>query len=170
MSQFSAVLIFMLLGALSEMMIQLSLVMSPLTCGLGAIVMLVMGNIFGCAMFAFISLLGVIYAVRVWKRIPYAAANIHAAVQAVQANKGVIPTAYVMTLATTLWILLWSFSLAYTMVVKSHWTMECHASSEHSDEEECELTTRGKWILVGLLFSLYWTCQVLRNVFQVTVR
>ena len=163
----SAVLVVMLLGALSEMMIQLSLVLSPLSFGFGSIAMLVTGNLFGAGSFAIFSMIGVCYAVSVWSRIPYASANIHAAVKAVSATKGVIPTSYVMTLATTLWVLLWSFAMGYTFVVKRHWTMDC--AHDNDGEDDCELTTRGKWILVAMLLSLFWTCQVLKNVFQVTL-
>eukprot|EP00339_Tiarina_fusa_P001279 CAMPEP_0117028272 /NCGR_PEP_ID=MMETSP0472-20121206/20571_1 /TAXON_ID=693140 ORGANISM="Tiarina fusus, Strain LIS" /NCGR_SAMPLE_ID=MMETSP0472 /ASSEMBLY_ACC=CAM_ASM_000603 /LENGTH=526 /DNA_ID=CAMNT_0004735713 /DNA_START=54 /DNA_END=1631 /DNA_ORIENTATION=- len=168
----SGALMMVLLSALAEMMIQVALVISPLTCGLGAVVCLAMGNFIGAGMFALFASFGVFYAVRVWHRIPYAAANVTTAVQAIRANKGVLPTAYIVTFATTLWTLLWCFALGQIGVVHAEWMWECESSSQgvhDSEDEDCSLSTRGKWIFVAMLLSLFWTIQVLKNIFQVTI-
>lgn len=168
----SASMMMLLLGALAEMMIQVSLVISPLSCGLGSIFALVTGQIVGSIVLAVLCMFGICYAVHVWKRIPFAAANVATAMEAIKVNQGVLPLAYTMALLTMLWTLLWAFALGYVMVTHKDWVMECKTPTddEYNDgSPECHLSTRGKWILAGLLLSFYWTCQVLKNVLHTTI-
>jgi hypothetical protein len=170
----SALVILLLLGPLADMMIQLSLVISPIFWGLMSLIALMLGQIGAALLLAMFSILGICYAVSIWHRIPMATANLALALAAIRANKGLLGMAYLTTLIDTVWTLLWSLALVEVSVLHYEWIVDCdsndnnHTSGSDADEE-CHLTTQGKCILIGLLFSLYWTCQVISNVFHTTV-
>jgi hypothetical protein len=177
----SAGLMMLLLGALAEMMIQVSLVISPLSCGLGSIVALVFGQVIMAIMLAVFCMFGTCYAVHVWHRIPFSAANMATAMAAIKANRGVLGLAYGMTFLTMIWTLVWTFAVGQVTIVESNWVMNCTSSTtttsimdyyyfddRDDDDPECHLSTQGKWILVGLVFCFYWTSQVIKNIFHTT--
>lgn len=169
----SALVILLLLGPLADMMIQLSLVISPISCGLMSLASLMVGQIGASLLFALFAALGICYAVSIWHRIPMATANLAVALAAIHANKGLLGMAYLATILDTLWTLLWTLALVQVSALHYGWIMDCNnvTGTGRSDDadDECHLTARGKWILVALLFSLYWTCQVISNVFHTTV-
>ena len=174
----SAVLILLLLGTLADLMIQVSLVVSPIACGFSALGSLLLGQIGAALFLGIFCVLGVVYAVTVWHRIPFATANLAVAMAAIHVNKGLFTMAYATTILAAVWTLIWIMATAQVSVVQYEWIMKCEPSpSGHSidddmgdsDDLECHLTTQGKWILVGLLLSLYWTSQVIKNVFHTTI-
>eukprot|EP00934_Nitzschia_sp_Nitz4_P004552 Nitzschia sp. Nitz4//scaffold22_size323478//242464//244204//NITZ4_000569-RA/size323478-processed-gene-0.480-mRNA-1//-1//CDS//3329543121//4542//frame0 len=163
----SAVFIFLLLGPLADMMIQLSLVLSPISCGLSSLGALLMGRVGASLFLALFCALGTYYAVRVWNRIPFASANLAVALEAIKKNKGLIGLAYATTLIAMIWLSVWALAVTHVSVVHSSWVLDCKTSP--SGEDHCEISTSGKWICVGMLFSLYWTSQVITNVFHTCI-
>jgi len=162
----SAAIMLLLLGPLAEMMIQVSLVLSPLVCGLSSILSLAFANVIGAICLAITSLFGVLYAVHVWHRIPFAVANIATAMEAVKENKGLLPLAYFFTFCAVGWTLLWAFSVV-KVFEEPGWIKEC--STKDDTDSDCHLSPKGKTILVALLLSLYWTAQVIKNIFHTTI-
>jgi hypothetical protein len=167
----SATMMMLLLGPLAEMMIQVSLVVSPLVCGLASVAALVMGQFLVAVGMVISSLFGIWYAVHVWHRIPFAAANVATAMAAIHANKGLLVMAYGMAFVATVWTLLWGFAVAQIVTQEKDWVMECTAQEggDEPEEEDCHLSTRGKWVGIGFLLSLYWTSQVITNIFHTTI-
>jgi hypothetical protein len=97
------------------------------------------------------------YAYVVWRRIPFAAANLVAAVTAVRANLGLAFYAYLSLLLTFGWSLWWSISFMSTLYV----TNGCDSSGE------CEKEANG-FIVFLFLVSYFWAIQVIQNVVHVT--
>jgi hypothetical protein len=165
----SALLLKLLLGALSQMMIQISLVMSPLCFGLTFVLALITFNI-PLAFFAlFMSAFGVFYAWGVWHRIPFASANIDIAMGALDANHGLWILAYVMTLKAYVWTMIWCCTFLQVFVYSPSWVYHCTHYNDDPSLDTCRLSTRGRWIVVACLLSLFWTSQVLKNLFHTTI-
>lgn len=97
------------------------------------------------------------YAYVVWRRIPFAAANLVAAVTAVRANLGLAFYAYLSLLLTFGWSLWWAISFLSTIYV----TNGCNSSGE------CEKEANG-FIVFLFLVSYFWAIQVIQNVVHVT--
>ncbi len=166
------------------MMIQVSLVVSPISCGLASLTALMVGQV-GAAVFLLVfCVLGICYAVSVWHRIPFATANLAVALAAIHANKGLLGMAYATTIMDTFWTLTWIMAVGQVSLVHYEWIMDCstpaldaavnaatdtNTNTDTDADAQCHLTPQGKWILVALLFSLYWTGQVIRNVFHTTI-
>jgi len=88
----------------------------------------------------------------VWKRrIPFSAAVLSAVCNIFGAYKQVYAVSGVAILASFAWLLLWSFTTHLTLL----WTSD-NASLQYL-------------LSVYLIFSFYWTTQVIRNTFHVTV-
>lgn len=98
------------------------------------------------------------YAYAVWRRIPFAAANLVTAITAVRANFGLSLFAYFSLLLTFLWSIWWSLAAVSVNFVANG----CSADGE------CESEPNG--IIVFLfLVSYFWTAQVIKNTVHVTV-
>ncbi|KAG7355035.1 plasma-membrane choline transporter family protein [Nitzschia inconspicua] len=165
----SALLLKLLLGALSQMMIQLSLTMSPLCFGITFVLALVTFNI-PLAFFAlFMSAFGVFYAWGVWHRIPFATANLNIAMAALDANHGLWILAYAMTFKAYLYTMIWCCTFLQVFVYSPSWVYDCTHYSDDPSSDTCRLSTRGHWIVVACLLSLFWTSQVLKNLFHTTI-
>jgi hypothetical protein len=165
----SAVLLKVLLGTLAQMMIQISLVLSPLSFGLTFVVALVTFNI-PLAFFAlFMSAFGVFYAWGVWHRIPFATANIEVAMKALDANHGLWILAYAVTFKAYIWTLVWVCTFLQIFVYSPTWVYNCKHYDDDPSQDTCRLSTRGKWIALACLLSLFWTAQVLKNIFHTTI-
>ena len=102
----------------------------------------------------------VLWARRIWNRIPFAASVLQTAMVALQANGGVVLVAYGMVLATCLYTVVWIFAWVgvYTYDTMCH-TDECDPSSLHMNAG----------VALFLILSYYWTCSVLTNCLHVTV-
>jgi hypothetical protein len=163
----SALLMHLLLGALSHMMIQVSLVVSPISFGLFFVVAMLLFNLPMALFFLFMSALGVFYAWGVWHRIPFASANIDIAMRALKDNHGLWIMAYAMTLKAVVWTMIWTCTFLQVLVFAQNWTFDCEANV--GGPPTCRLAARGKLIMVSLLLSLFWTSEVLKNLFHTTI-
>ena len=138
----SASLSFMSRNA--EALVQAALVFSVATSFFMGVVGLLSGNwlmgVLGCAAGA----IGVCYAYFVWKRIPFAAANLRTALQAVRSNMGLMVVALGVTAVAMAWSTLW-----FTGVGQS-------------------LQSESLAVVFLLFLSYYWTHEVLRNTMHVT--
>ena len=166
----SAIMMMLLLGPLAEMMIQVSLVTSPIGCLLASVGFMVVGQIIVAVGLLLMAGIGTWYAYWVWHRIPFAAANIHTAMAAIHENKGLLVMAYGTALLTAGWTLLWGLAVAGILSQHQDWVMECSSSDNDDDNNDtCHWSAQGKSIFVGFLLSLYWTCQVIQNTFHTTI-
>jgi hypothetical protein len=183
----SAIIVLLLLGTLADMMIQISLVLSPISCGLSSLGALMLGQIGPAILFLVVAIMGVCYARSVWHRIPFATANVAVAMAAIHAHKGVIVLAYVTLLQGILWTVVWTLAVVQVSVVHPEWIWECTANpatlllsssssnrdyeydGDGEDNSDCSLSTQGIWIVIGMALSLYWTSQVIRNVLHTTI-
>lgn len=171
----SSLLMHLLLGTLSHMMIQVSLVVSPITFGLFFVVAMILFNLPLALFFLFMSALGVFYAWGVWHRIPFASANIDIAMRALKDNHGLWVLAYGMTLKTIVWTVIWTCTWLEVLVFSPHWVYDCEGPSGDVPDgnspppPSCRMAPRGKVIIVCLLLSLFWTSEVLKNLFHTTI-
>lgn len=105
--------------------------------------------------FALSAFFGTLYAMSVTNRIPFAAANLHAAVQVLNTNKGVwFVQLFMMTIGVG-WSLFWLIGLVGVLEVQ----VEC------SDDNSCSLDWNHdkSWIFFPFILSLFFTQQVLSN-------
>jgi len=84
---------------LIQMSLLLSLLLSLLTAAVSFYYQNVIGGVFGAVLF----LISCCYACAVWRRIPFAAANLNTGLTAVKRNAGVIAVAYAVVLASFLY-------------------------------------------------------------------
>jgi hypothetical protein len=85
------------------------------------------------------------------------------AMTAVKAHqRGLVSLGYAMTLLTVCWTCMWMLAVGQVSVMDSDAIWDCK-------DTDCELTTGGTWVMIGLLLSLYWTTQVIKNLFHTTV-
>lgn len=166
----AAVLSFLLrqTGA-TKKMIEFSMMLSPFCFVALAIACLVAGINEMAVIFAIAGLFGIWYATVVWHRIPVAAANLAVAMTAVKSHqRGLIGLGYFMTLVTITWTCMWILAVGQIsyMGTSSGVVWEC---TDKDNNEDCSLTTGGSWIFLALLLSLYWTLQVIKNLFHTTV-
>jgi hypothetical protein len=123
----------------------------------------------------FFALILVCYARAVWHRIPFAAANLRAAITCVQANLGMAMLALANIPLVTGWVVLWGYVMQ--SVMRSPWmkTQEYESevtddfNGEHNQHEEESMTTEGMMATMALLLSFYWTWHVMRNVVHTTL-
>lgn len=168
----SVTTLLLLLGPLCEMMIQVSLIMSPITNFLASIICLVVGQTALAGILFIFCLIGVWYAVCVWRRIPFAAANVTTAMAALKENKGLFALNYLVVLIATGWVLVWGFSIAQVTIQEREWIYDCPSGDENStfsENDNCQVSTKGKIIIVAFLLSFYWTSQVIKSCFHTTV-
>jgi hypothetical protein len=114
----------------------------------------------------------VCYAKAVWHRIPFAAANLKAAITVVQANLGMAVLALVNLPLVVCWMILWGYVTG--SVVKSPWFVEQETTVEGHDDvfgdhEETAITAAGNMAIFGLVLSFYWTLEVMKNVVHTTL-
>ena len=97
------------------------------------------------------------YAASVWRRVPFAAANLQTALTAVQSNLGLVVAAYgimtVVALTSLVWVLAW-----LGVYVRS---------ADCSTQDEC-VNHMNPLVLSLLLLMYYWTSSVGKNVLHVT--
>lgn len=116
------------------------------------------------------------YTKAIWHRIPFAAANLKAAVSCVQSNGGMALLALLKVPLLTAWVIMWSY--VFSCVMNSPWML----SQEHdmivtddqinntpSTHDSEGISGIGISAIMGLLLSFYWTSQVLHNVVHTTI-
>jgi len=166
----SAAMLLLLLGPLAKMMIQVTLVMNPVTNLLTAVGFFLYGNTtIALAMLVFCAF-STCYALMVWRRVPFAAANISTAMEALSENKGIFPLSYLVTVVATVWITLWGIALAEIMIERKDWVYASVPCDNDITTDICQrMTPQGYSIIIGLLLNLYWTSQVIGNCFHTTI-
>uniref|UniRef100_A0A7S4EFK3 Choline transporter-like protein n=1 Tax=Pseudo-nitzschia australis TaxID=44445 RepID=A0A7S4EFK3_9STRA len=166
----SSFLINVLLGAFASMLIQISLVVPPLSCFVTAVASLLTLNV-PVAFFSLImSAMGAYYAFEVWNKIPFATANLKIALSAIGDNHGLWALAYAVSMQACVWMLLWCSAVAELVKYSSSWVFDCTSSvDDEISEPVCRVSTPGAFIALGMIFSFFWTNQVLNNIFHTTI-
>jgi len=168
----ASILLNVLLGALAPMLIQISLVVPPLCVFITFVVSLVTFNVpvalASLVMFGF----QCFYAFHVWHKVPFAIANINIALRAIKDNHGLWIIAYGTTIKTYAWVLLWCCAVTEFVIFSPSWVYDCSSSGSNYDDSTdnvCRVSTQGKFIAIGMLLSLFWTLQVVKNIFHTTI-
>jgi hypothetical protein len=152
-----------LYGAFSELMIKVSLVMAPIV----VLATAIFGDIvLKNAMYAILGgisfLWTAFYTCNVWKRIPFAAANLSTAMEAVHANYGITIVSFVSLIETTMFPIVWIMAFV--------WVYTNCSTTTTCDDSGCETHSNlGMWVFWLFLLSLYWTTQVIKNMLHTTV-
>jgi len=163
-----SILINLLLGAFASMLIQISLVFTPISFLIAFVGSFVTMNC-PIALFSLIFfVVGVYYAVTVWHKVPFATANLKIALAAIKDNHGLWIIAYAVTAKAYVWILLWGSAVSEMAVFSPGWIQDCPSTAD-DDDGVCTISTRGKLICLGMLLSLFWTSQVIKNTFHTTI-
>ena len=118
------------------------------------------------------------YAKAVWNRIPFAAANLRAGITAVKSNLGLAGLGLVSIPMNFIWMLLWAYTFM-SVLSSPIMTTTSEQTVRYFDYDDGDYQTNtvtqehmtpiGYMVWVGFLISLYWTLQVIRNVFHTTV-
>jgi len=116
------------------------------------------GDVFTGGLGLFCAAVAAWYSYYVWNRIPFAAANLVAAITAVRANIGIMVFPYLSLVISGLWLFLWFLTSSSTIVVLG----DCDADGN------CNNEING-FIIFLLFLSLYWTLEVVKNVGYVTI-
>jgi len=124
---------------------------------------LVNGSVVGAIPLIF-GLIGCCYFLAVRRRIPFAAANLHAGVNAVRDNGGIVILAYFWGVLFLTWLSLWSTFVYSTLIHGS--TVDICDSDNHC---HTHIASSTKIYIVLLILSFYWTQQVSNNVVHTTV-
>jgi hypothetical protein len=142
----------------AEILIKISLILNILMSLAAAIGSLLIASIELVLLWSFATVVTLYYTCCVWKRIPFAAANLTTAVTAVQANIGLVFYSFISVLLVFAWAILW---------VTTFFAVTTVLGSESCDEYgQCSNTINGvAWFF--LLVSFYWTAGVITNVVYV---
>lgn len=99
------------MSACPKVLIQISLLASLLFSLLICVTSFFYSNIVGGIFGAIFFLISVCYACAVWRRIPFAAANLNTGLTPVKKNAGVVLVAYAITIVSFLYSMLWMTAL-----------------------------------------------------------
>jgi hypothetical protein len=108
------------------------------------------------------------YAWSVWRRIPFAAANLQVAITAIQANGGLVITAVGVTVAINwLWTILWGLAWIgiYDHSMKCSGAPDKESSGEH--DSDC-IGHMNVLSMMALVLIYMWTMEVGKQVMHVT--
>ena len=112
-------------------------------------------------------LLACCYACCVWRRIPFAAANLNTGLTAVKMNGGVFVTSVVITVVSFGYLVIWMVALVGVYDATGAGAAITSAAAAGAGGGE---NVQPSWgYLVLLLLALYWTQQVLANTIHVIV-
>lgn len=100
----------LILMAIPETLIKVSLILVVILSGVWAALAFVSGQIFAGIIGVVFFAISVCYARAVWSRIPFATVNLVVACTAIKANWGVIGYAYIFTILAGLWSIAWSIA------------------------------------------------------------
>jgi len=168
-----SVLLNLLLGAFSSMLIQISLVISPLSFFITFIVSLVTINCPVAFFSLLMSIMGVYYATSVWHKVPFATANLKIALASIRDNCGLWILAYAVTLKSCVWSFLWCSAVLEMTIFSPGWVYDCVPADNDdgipSSDDLCVISTRGKFIALGMILSFFWTSEVVKNIFHTTI-
>jgi len=149
-------LVFMLNFA--EILIKVGLIFNILIWVVACMIGFAIGDVFTGGLGLFCAAVAAWYSYYVWNRIPFAAANLVAAITAVRANIGIMVFPYLSLVISGLWLFLWFLTSSSTIVVLG----DCDADGN------CNNEING-FIIFLLFLSLYWTLEVVKNVGYVTI-
>jgi hypothetical protein len=144
-----------LLKKWGKQLISLSIWSSVAVATILSILFSLMGLWYMTLPFALSAFFGTLYAMSVTNRIPFAAANLHAAVQVLNTNKGVWFVHLLMIIVGITWSLFWLIGLIGVLEVQ----VDC------SDDSSCSMDWNHdkNWIFLPFILSLFFTQQVLSN-------
>ena len=149
-----------------KVLIQISLLFSLVSSALIAVASFFYGNIVGGIFGIIFFLLSVCYACCVWRRIPFAAANLNTGLTAVKKNGGVFLVAYTITLVSFFYSMLWVVALVG--VYDKEGLCDTTTNFDGSTTTTCsERLSWGYFFL--LLLAFFWTEQVFQNTIHVTI-
>lgn len=142
----------------AHQLIQISLVMTVISNVALVIFFIAQGLWFAVIASLFFLVMAAMYAISVWRRIPFAAANLRVALTAIEANGGLILAAFAVTIAvngifSVIWLLAW-----LGVYVQS---------ADCSNGETC-VSHMNPFVSFAFLLTYYWTAQVGKNVLHVT--
>jgi hypothetical protein len=140
----------------STYLVQLSLVFSSVNALIVAILSFWAGSVVGgmCGLLFFA--LSVCYAFMVWRRIPFAAANLGTAIHAIKSNYGVMLVAFLIVGVAVIWTSTWTMAFigVYTKTANCAMDMDNGSIVCQSDPNS--------FCIFLLLVSYFWTHQVLK--------
>lgn len=145
----------------AQSLVQYSLIFSIVCDAFVVIYFILHKNMAGLLVSIFLLLIAIAYSVQVWRRIPFAAANLETALTAVRANGGLSLVAVGVSVAVNI-IFASIWLLAWVGVYVRYTAKTCDGS------DACFSHTNPLVVLLFLL-SFYWTSEVGRNVLHVTV-
>jgi len=148
-----------------KLLIQISLIFSLIFSGLIVVASFLYGNwiagIFGIIFFA----LSVCYACMVWRRIPFAAANLNTALTGVKANAGVVIVAYFIVIVGYAYAVLWMVALVGVYDKEGL----CNTvNTADGTTTACQGSLAWGYFFL-LLLSMFWTQQVFQNTIHVII-
>jgi len=143
----------------AEILIQFSLISSISFSLVFVIIFAINGMVGPAVLYALLFALGAGYACCVWRRIPFARANLVTATTAIKTNLGIMGVAFGLVAVLMVWSFLW---------VLSYGGIYMHTRTCHQDGD-CDEGGLGQFVGVLYLLSFYWTSEVIKNVLVVTV-
>jgi len=106
----------------------------------------------------------------VWHKVPFATANLNIALCAIKDNHGLWILAYGTTIKAYVWVFQWWCAVAELVIFSPSWVYDCSSNSGSSNNDDvCRVSTQGKFIAFGMILSLFWTLQVIQNIFHTTI-
>lgn len=154
---FLAAFSLLIMTIYSQFLVQTSLFSSIFVSILMAVLALLQNNVPGFIFGALLAVVSCCYAVAVWGRIPFAAANLKTGLTAVTENYGVLFIACFLSVLSVVY----SAVLILIMVAVFDQTAQCNDGSCEGDP--------GIIFLLLFLLALFWTQQVLKNTIHVTI-
>lgn len=166
---FSSLSLFVM-SCCPKLLIKISLLFSLVCSLLVVMAAFAYGNIiagmFGVVFFA----LSLCYACMVWKRIPFAAANLNTGLTAVKGNAGVIVVAYCIIVASYVYLCVWMVALVgvYDKEGLCDTTTTPANGSEGGTTTTCEANLSWGYFFL-LLLSVFWSQQVFQNTIHTVI-
>jgi hypothetical protein len=142
-----------------KVLIQISLLFSLVVSIFACVVSFMYGSILGGVFGAIFFLISVCYACAVWRRIPFAAANLNTGLTAVKKNSGVVLFAYTITIVSFFYSMLWMTALVGVYDKEG-------VIDEAGNFTENNLTWAYFFLL---LLALFWSEQVFQNTIHVII-
>jgi len=146
-----------------KVLIQISLVFSLVFSGFMVAVSFYYGQILAGIFGIIFFLLSLCYAYYVWRRIPFAAANLTTGLTAVKSNVGVVITAYIITIASFFYVMLWMVAVVGVYDKEQIVTTDDSGNFVYTENN----LVMGYFFL--LLVALFWAQQVFQNTIHTTI-
>jgi len=149
-----------------KLLIQISLLFSLVMSLAMVVVSALYGNIIGAIFGSIFFLISVCYACCVWRRIPFAAANLNSGLTAVKSNSGVILVAYLITIFSFFYSMLWMVALVGVYDKEGL----CDTTTNFNGQTTTICQGNLAWgYFFLLLLAIFWSQQVFQNTIHVTI-